>query len=85
MDAERVNVEGRSEPAHLVREHCAYGLSTRAWGLWLLAALLILPHAITSGNWVFATLQSVNLVAILFITVFTHFHQGKTCPAHRIL
>lgn len=71
--------------AHLIVKHCAYGISVRAWLLWLIAALLILPHAVTSGNTVFMTLQLINMAAILFILVFSLFHQKKVCERHRIL
>ena len=57
----------------------------RAWFLWLLAALLIIPHALVSQNAVFLTLQLVNLTAIAFILLFSFFHQEKACPRHRIL
>lgn len=71
--------------SHLVTQHCAYGLSVKAWLLWLVAALLILPYAISSGDKLFLSLQGVHVIAIAFIFFFSCFHQGKVCVRHKIL
>lgn len=70
---------------HLLRRHCAYGISVPAWSLWLFATLLILPRAAASGDRVFLALQLINGSAILFILTFAAFHQRTTCPRHRLL
>lgn len=70
---------------HIITKHCAYGISVKAWLLWLIASFLILPHALTSGNAVFMTLQIINTTSILFILVFAQFHKKKVCKLHRVL
>ena len=70
---------------HLIAKHCAYGISVKAWSMWLVATLLILPHTLTLGDPVFIFLILAHTIAISFIVVFSYFHQGKTCPQHRIL
>ena len=70
---------------HIVRQHCAYGISVRAWFIWLLAALMILPRAIISGEKLFATLLIIQLIATAFILIFSYFHQDRFCPKHKIL
>lgn len=70
---------------HLVVKHCAYGISIKAWTIWLVAAVLVLPHAIASANRVFFTLQVINVVAIFLIIVFSVFHQNQVCEKHKLL
>jgi len=70
---------------HLVSRHCAYGISVRAWLLWLLAALLILPYAWSEKDTIFIVLQLINVFAITFIVIFSHFHRDTVCTRHRIL
>lgn len=68
---------------HLIAKHCAYGISIKAWSLWLLATLLILPHTILVGDKVFIFLISAHIIAISFIVVFSYFHQGGVCQEHK--
>lgn len=70
---------------HLIRKHCAYGISIGAWGMWLFAAFLLLPHAIILKDLVFISLFIVQIVAILFILIFSYFHQNKVCDKHKML
>lgn len=69
--------------AHLIAKHCAYGISVKAWLIWLFATLLILPHTILAGDRVFIFLISAHLIAISFIVVFSYFHQEKVCQEHK--
>ena len=64
---------------HIVKEHCAGGVSVRAWMLWLVATVLVLIHAINTGDNVFMFLQWVNLIAITVIIVMIKLYKGKTC------
>jgi uncharacterized protein with PQ loop repeat len=50
--------------AHLVRKHCAFGISIRAWVCWLIAALLIFPHAWVMKSVVFIALQLIWVSSI---------------------
>lgn len=68
---------------HLVKKHCAYGISIKAWSLWLIASLLLLPQAILSGEIVFMILFLIQIVAISFILVFASFHQKRVCKKHK--
>lgn len=71
--------------AHLIRKHCAYGISVSAWFIWLIATILILPHAIFSGDPVFTVLIFIHIIAISFIATFAYFHQDKVCKNHKFL
>lgn len=64
---------------HIVSEHCSGGVSAKAWSLWLVATVLILIHALTTGDRVFMFLQGVNLIAIVVIIVMIKLYSGKTC------
>lgn len=68
---------------HLIAKHCAYGISIKAWLMWLFAGLLILPHTIVSGDNVFIFLISTQIVAVSFIVAFSYFHQEKVCQEHK--
>lgn len=68
---------------HLVKEHCAYGISIKAWALWFVATLMIMPKAAMSKNAVFIALLFVQIIATLFILIFSYFHRGKVCGVHR--
>jgi len=70
---------------HLITAHCAYGLSIKAWFIWLVATLFILPHTIVVGDAVLVFLISTHIIAISFIVVFSYFHQGHVCKKHKLL
>lgn len=68
---------------HLVRERCADGISLRAWGLWLLADLMIYSHAVAIGDTIFLVLGTGNIAATVTIIGLTRRHRGRTCEGHR--
>lgn len=68
---------------HLITKHCAYGISVKAWFIWLFATLLILPHTLVVGDRVLIFLISAHIIAISFIVVFSYFHQAKICQEHK--
>lgn len=70
--------------AHLVKEHCAVGISLNAWAMWLAAGFMMLPNAMISKSTVFTILLLVQIVLGAFILVFAYFHKGKggVCPIH---
>jgi len=69
---------------HLIKKHCAWGISTKAWLLWLVAALLIFPHAWSIGDRVFIMLFAAQIIAISFVLVYSYFHQDKkVCEEHQ--
>ncbi len=70
---------------HLLKEHCAYGISIRAWSMWIVAGFLMLPSALISNALIFKTLLIVQIILGILILIFSYFHQGKdgTCPIHK--
>ena len=54
---------------HLIKEKDSKGISIKAWGLWAVAGVLLLIHAIAIKDSVFITLQAINLIAISIIIV----------------
>ena len=64
---------------HILKEHCSGGISIRAWGLWLIASLLIFSHAITTDDLVFKILQIVNIVAIIIIIILIKHYTSRVC------
>lgn len=70
---------------HLVAERCTAGLSRNAFGLWLVASLLMLVNAIYISSPVFIFLTVVQTVASAIIFGFTMKYNGKVCPTHAML
>ena len=68
---------------HLIKEHCAAGLSLKAFALWCTAALLFLIYALIIHDTVFVVVQSVSLIANGFILILTKRYEGQLCPWHR--
>ena len=69
--------------AHLVREHCSAGISTRAYALWSLSSALFLIHASMIGDLVFIVVQIVSLVANSVIVACAQRYRFGTCGDHR--
>ena len=67
---------------HLVRAHCAAGLSRPAFGAWLVASMLITAHAVAIGAVVFVVLGGIQLVATTLILVFTTRYEHLYCAGH---
>jgi hypothetical protein len=67
---------------HLVRVHCAAGISRIAFSLWLGATLLMTPHAIATGAAVFIVLGGVQIVATALILLYTTKHRATYCDGH---
>ena len=64
---------------HIVREHCAGGVSLRAWGLWLVATVLISIYALTTLDLVFITLQAVSITAIIVVLILIKLYGKRVC------
>lgn len=69
---------------HLIAAHCSAGISSRAYSLWLVAAALLLSHAIVIRDAVFITLQILNMAAIGLTLFFAQKYKNGTCPVHKI-
>jgi len=67
---------------HLLAERCSAGLSIKAFGLWFIASILLLIHAVTIVDPVFIILQSFHAIAIGIILAYTHTFKGGMCASH---
>ncbi|HET6923213.1 MAG TPA: PQ-loop repeat-containing protein [Anaeromyxobacteraceae bacterium] len=67
---------------HIAREGCSAGISANAWGLWLLASVLIFTHALAVADLVFIVLQSVNILAIVAVIVLARRYRYTVCRTH---
>jgi uncharacterized protein with PQ loop repeat len=67
---------------HLVREHCSEGVSTRAWTMWLVGALLVGIVAVERRDAVFIVLQFSTCASAALILFLTHRYRGSQCASH---
>lgn len=68
--------------AHLAKEHCSAGVSSRAWMMWLVSSLLIGALAVHRHDAVFILLQISSLTAAAAILFLGHRYRGLVCEAH---
>jgi hypothetical protein len=68
--------------SHLVRARCSAGISRLAFGVWLLASLLITAHAVAIGAGVFIVLGAIQIVATALIVVCAIRYRDMPCPIH---
>ena len=69
--------------SHLIRARCSAGISRLAFGVWLLASLLITARAIAIHAGVFIVLGGVQVVATALIMVYAAWYKDTPCPLHR--
>ena len=69
---------------HLAREHCAAGVSGRAWAMWLVSSLLVGSLAVHRRDAVFILLQVSTLLSATVIVVLVHRYRGMVCAAHAL-
>ena len=69
--------------AHLIRARCSAGISRLAFGVWLLASLLITARAIAVHAGVFIALGAIEVVATALIMLYAARYKDTPCPAHR--
>ncbi len=69
--------------SHLVRARCSAGLSRLAFGVWLLASVLVTARAVAIGAGVFIALGGIQIVATMLIMLYAARYQGTPCPSHR--
>ena len=67
---------------HLVRTHCAAGISRFAFRLWLAGSLLVTSHAISTQAWVFVALGTVQTVATTLILIYATRYATSDCGGH---
>lgn len=68
--------------SHLVRAHCAAGISPLAFAAWLLASVLTTAHAIAIGAAVFVVLGGTQIVATTLIMLCAARYKDTPCPSH---
>jgi hypothetical protein len=69
--------------SHLIRAHCSAGISRLAFGVWLLASLLITARAIAIHAGVFIMLGAIQVVATALIMLYAARYKNTSCPIHR--
>ncbi len=67
---------------HLIREHCAAGISRFAFGVWLVASLLVTTHAFAIRAGVFIVLGSVQIMATTVILLCATKYSGSCCASY---
>lgn len=67
---------------HLIRARCTAGLSKKAFGMWLVASILVLINAIYISSAVFIFLTIIQTLASAVIFGFTAALNGKVCSYH---
>jgi uncharacterized protein with PQ loop repeat len=68
--------------AHLIKEHCSAGLSSRAYVMWVVSAVLLLAYSIAQDDLVFVALQSYQTAAGALVLFFCLRYKGQRCEAH---
>ena len=69
--------------SHLVRARCSAGISRLAFGVWLLASVLVTARAIAIQAGVFIALGGIQIVATALIMACAARYQDRPCPVHR--
>ena len=67
---------------HLIKEHCSQGISRYAYILWLIAATLLLFHAVMIGDAVFIVLQIISALATGLVLFYAEKYKYGLCPTH---
>jgi lipid-A-disaccharide synthase-like uncharacterized protein len=70
------------QAVHIGREHCAAGVSSRAWMMWLISGLLVGVLAIHRGDLVFILLQFSTLTSAAVILYLERKYRGMACEGH---
>jgi hypothetical protein len=68
--------------SHLIRARCSAGISRLAFGVWLVASVLITARAIAIHDGVFIALGGIEIVATTFIVVYAARYRDTPCPVH---
>jgi len=69
---------------HLVKEHCAAGISVWAFSIWWVASLLLLVHAVGINDVVFIVLQCYQFMANAVIVLYAKRYEHVLCEHHII-
>ncbi len=56
----------------MIRDRKAEGVSLAAWAIWLVSAIIIMPHAVETGDSLFIALQALTILScgiVLFLAL----------------
>lgn len=67
---------------HLIRAHCSAGLSRLAFGVWLVASVLVISRAVALKAGVFIALGAIQIVATTIIVLCATRYRDMYCPRH---
>jgi uncharacterized protein with PQ loop repeat len=67
---------------HLIKERCAAGISRSAFGVWLVASLLVTTRAVAIRSRVFIVLGAIQVLATAVICVYAKIYQNSFCESH---
>jgi uncharacterized protein with PQ loop repeat len=70
--------------SHMIRARCAAGVSRLAFGIWLLASVLVTLRAIAIGADVFIVLGGIQIVATALIMLCAARYKDMPCPSHSV-
>jgi uncharacterized protein with PQ loop repeat len=68
--------------SHLIRARCSAGISRLAFGVWLVASVLVTARAIAIHAGVFIVLGGIQIVATALIMLFAARYKDTPCPSH---
>jgi hypothetical protein len=68
--------------SHLIRAHCSAGISRLAFGVWLVASVLVTARAIAIHAGVFITLGAIQTMATALIMLLATRYKDTPCPSH---
>ena len=68
--------------SHLIRARCSAGISRLAFGVWLLASVLVTARAIAIHAGVFIVLGGIQIVATTLIVAYAARYKDTPCPIH---
>jgi uncharacterized protein with PQ loop repeat len=68
--------------SHLIRAHCSAGISRLAFGVWLVASLLVTAQAFAIQAGVFIVLGGIQIVSTVLILFYATRYENQFCPIH---
>jgi uncharacterized protein with PQ loop repeat len=69
---------------HLIKAQCSAGISRLAFGVWLVASLLVMSHAVAIGAAVFVALGVVQLATTTVILLYAKKYEDSSCAGHLV-
>lgn len=68
--------------SHLMRQHCAAGVSRFAFTVWLVASVLVMTRAIAIHATVFIVLGVIQVSATAIICAYAKIYENSLCTGH---